>query len=204
MDRDMNGSHPEVRLGPGDQEERWSEVHRHEVAQIANTAEPAVVDRLGQTLHQACGRLVHHLRTAENEHEQVLVGRLLTVVGSALAATRFQRFETSSRLYRASQREREAYHANVACTAEVQVEAHRTSSTNVSQPATDEHPLGDWEMANIHRVQWDTAEMCYSWLVEWEDVEVRSPSQLDRLHRSLQATVHGLCGALGEVERMRE
>jgi hypothetical protein len=65
---------------------------------------------------------------------------------------------------------------------------------------TCERPLGDAETARAHVAQWDAAELCYGWLVEWDEVEVQDAEQMGRLRGHLEVMVRGLHAVLADLD----
>lgn len=62
--------------------------------------------------------------------------------------------------------------------------------------------LTDTDIGTAHHAQWQAAELCYQWLSEWEDVEIRELMQLGRLREHLDAMARGIQAALAEVDQL--
>lgn len=62
--------------------------------------------------------------------------------------------------------------------------------------------LTEAEMEKAHRTQWEAAELCFRWLTEWEDVEVRGAADLNRLRWHLRVMAAEIQAAAAELERM--
>lgn len=74
---------------------------------------------------------------------------------------------------------------------------------STSQSPTAVH-LEEFELGVVHHAQWQAAELCYRWLVEWEDVEIREASQLAQLRSHLDVVAREIQAAVTEVERVQQ
>jgi hypothetical protein len=154
----------------------WLEEERESAAGIRHPDVDAVVhsggfpalDRLSTTLAQVCALLSEHLRSAINEDERELLDRLTTTVGNVFVAVRLSRFEAQGR--------QESFGAS-------------TPQTLQGCGSRASVRFGEGDAGAVHFSQWKVLEQCYRFMVEWEDVEVHTEADAERLRLGIEELV---------------
>lgn len=147
---------------------------------LARRASVESLHRLSSTLEQTCALLLAHFNSSEDVFEEELLDDLLTSVGSAFVAVRLERFRATSPTAQLLRPERP----------ETQSLDHEGS-----RDPEKARRLSDFVMGVAHGAQWDATELCYGWLVDWEDAEVHLEDQQEQLIRALRT----LTAELGKV-----
>jgi hypothetical protein len=118
------------------------------------------LNRLSATLSRVCALLSEHLCVVTDHNERRLLERVTTVAGDVFVAVRLSRFETQRR-------------EQLFGTSEPESSEDRGSGVLAR--------LGEGEVGAVHLLQWTILESCYRFVAEWEDAEVHTVVDAERL-----------------------
>lgn len=158
--------------------EAATQIWSREVKAVARNGGLKALDRLSDTLSYVCAALSEHLRTAPSDtEERRILDRLATATGDVFVAVRLARFEARSQLQQGTPPQ---------------------PGNGIVVGGAEATSLGEADTRHVHHAQWIAAEACYRFLVEWEDSEVHTAENADRLRSDLA----GLAGAVEESRRL--